>query len=169
MTFPLIFAALAFLHEYHISHTMIDYNPENKSLEVTIKIPVHDLEEAFAQFGATGLNIGDELLEDKMVDTYLAEYLTDNFAISINDEELSCDYLGKELSADMHDLWCFLEVPNVGKVSKMERIQVKNTLLTELFDDQANIVQISISEDKKGDLHLGKDQRSDVLNFEEKR
>ena len=42
----LIFSIFLSLHEFHISHTSMYYNENSDSLEITIKVPIEDLEKS---------------------------------------------------------------------------------------------------------------------------
>ncbi len=54
----LIFSIFLSLHEFHISHTSMYYNESSDSLEITIKVPIEDLEKSLEIKDQKRLGIG---------------------------------------------------------------------------------------------------------------
>ena len=54
----LIFSIFLSLHEFHISHTSMYYNESSDSLEITIKVPIEDLEKSLEIKNQKPLGIG---------------------------------------------------------------------------------------------------------------
>lgn len=136
-------------HDFHVSITQIDYSEKEQSLQITVKIFTDDLELALETLGAPRLHLGTELESDK-TRGYLERYLENRLKIAVNDAEQTFTYLGKEVEYDA--TWCYLEVPNVPLPTS---IKVKNRILLEIFDDQSNLVHLSVA-GKKQSLMLRK-------------
>ena len=75
---------------------------------------------------------------------YLAAYFQENFGVGINGAKSSFTYLGGEVEDDV--IWCYIEVTNVDQ---LESIQLTNKVLTEVYDDQKNLVHFKIGGEKK--------------------
>lgn len=92
-------------------------------------------------------------LEPPGADSLLMEYLLESFYVVVNGERTVLHYLGKEQEANA--IWCYLESE---PVNKPVTLLVYQELLTEIFEDQVNIVQV----------YLGKWNRGLLLNRQER-
>tara|TARA_B100001245_G_C22875145_1_gene420828 strand:- start:1301 stop:1762 length:462 start_codon:yes stop_codon:yes gene_type:complete len=130
------------LHPYHVSVTEIRYDEEVKSLQITERIFLDDLEE-----GLRAANNDEKfvIMEDSLqTHEYLAAYFKENFEVGINGANSTYEYLGGEVEDDV--IWCYIEVTDVAE---LESIQLTNKVLTETFDDQKNLVHFKIGGEKK--------------------
>ncbi|MEM0994130.1 MAG: DUF6702 family protein [Bacteroidota bacterium] len=148
ITFLLLLNSLLFAtdaHDFHLSKSVIEYNAAEESLEVTLHIFLDDLEATLFEGGIQEkLNLCTEKEHEKG-ETYVEYYLRRSFRLMVNGKEVEYNYLGKEISEDFQAAWCYIEVPKVGKI---ENLGVKNTILMELYEDQRNIVQIKVPNEK---------------------
>lgn len=136
-------ANLASKHQYHTSFTRIDYNKEEKLLEVSIKVFVHDLlptlEKKYRQ------NI--DLENTKNIDEILKSYLEERFVFKDENNQIKpFKWIGKELETEVVVL--YVEIPFDGNLEKTE---IKNTLFFEKFARQVNLITIHYFE-KQSDL-----------------
>ncbi|MEM1325053.1 MAG: DUF6702 family protein [Bacteroidota bacterium] len=138
-------SSLLTAHNFHLSKSMVEYNAEEKTLEITLHIFLDDLEATLFEGGIKeNLNLCTEK-EHPKGNEIVAAYLKSRFRVMVNGELRTCKFIGKEISEDFSAAWCYLEVEGV---SSIENIGVQNTVLMELFEDQRNIVQIK-GPDKK--------------------
>ena len=79
--------------------------------------------------------------EDELIKAYLSE----KFKISINKSPIKWDYLGKEFEKDI--VYFYLEINAVA--ATISHIKVTNNVLLEEFDDQQNIIRLSLNDKKK--------------------
>ena len=86
-------------------------------------------------------------------------YLLEDFSIEVNGALLELNYLGKETESDA--IWCYLES---SRVAAPETITIQSILLTELFPDQVNIIQVYHGKWNKG-LLLDLNQDSGTLSI----
>lgn len=128
-------------HEFYISKCLIEYVESQKSIQVTLHVFLDDLERGLANAGYEDLHLTEEN-ELPAADSLLEVYLLQHFAIKANQENVGLSLLGKELSDDYAALWCYLEALPVQPPAS---ISVKNSLLTEIYDDQQNIINIKYS------------------------
>lgn len=82
--------------------------------------------------------------EPPSANEYIESYLKQHFKLSINDKPTEYTYLGKE--AELDATWCFVEITDVRKVKSVKLV---NTFLLDVFDDQTNMVNLFINEEKK--------------------
>jgi hypothetical protein len=92
-------------------------------------------------------------------DSLLWSYILKNFMVSVNGEPVNYIYVGKEVELDV--TWIYIEI---GDISGFGNIEITNKMLTELFRDQVNIVNVNYNGETLG-LLLKKDNPSGVLKF----
>ncbi len=135
----MIFALLTFIqlytHPFHVSVTEVKYKEESKSLQISSRIFLDDLEVALrVTSGYEKLDITSEK-DWAIVDANLKEYVLANLKLHGGKGPLEVSYLGAEIEKDV--MWVYLEIE---KVKKIKSIKVVNRLLTDIYNDQENIV-----------------------------
>ena len=159
ISFILFRFVLAIVHPFHVSVCSIYHSPSEQTLQITQKMFADDLEEALNANAATAtldvLNPSDPAALESIIENYLREHLR----IEVNGKVVEPQFLGYERE-DLA-LWCYLEVNNV---LSLESVRVRNTILTEAFDDQTNIVHVEYQGATKS-MKLAKDFPEDQINF----
>lgn len=127
-------------HKHYISLTQIEYVPAEKSLQITMRFFIDDLEKAVGGRFDKNLALAtpDEM---KNADVYIERYLENKFKIWLNGTELSPKYLGKQYEDDQ--VFFFLEV---DKVDNIEILEVQNSMLMEVYEEQQNYIKLRIGE-----------------------
>jgi len=148
-------------HEFHISKCLIEYNEQEKALQVTLHLFIDDLEDALKAQGADKLFICTEK-ESEKAEEYIYKYLQQKLEISLDEQTVAYTFLGKEMSEDMVAVWCYLELENV---ESFNQLYVKNRILLDTFDDQKNIISIIGPKKKKGYLLFNNAKNEETLNF----
>ena len=133
------------VHDFHLSKTEIYHNQKTQSLEITMHIFIDDLELAISQAQGALLRLTSSE-DDKQTDASIFDYLQSEFAIWINAKKMEFTYLGKEESEDLIAFWIYLEATGV---SDIEEIQIKNSILTEVYNDQKNMVSLETPDYRK--------------------
>jgi len=145
----LLFPLLAYTaHKYYLSLTQIEYNQNEKSLQVIINVFMDDIETALNK----DYNIDLQLTTKKELtnsDEYFKKYLQEKLKFKTEERNLSFNYLGKEYEGDL--VYFYLEIENVSNLTFLE---VSNKILIEHFPEQQNVVKMKI----------GKKRRSKILN-----
>ena len=146
------------LHPLYISVSTLNYNAADQQLEITIKVFVDDFEEGLNSHYAQSFNLG---LENELQgsDSLMAVYVKDKLNIHINNTPLSLDFLGKELDSQV--IWLYLQAPIPGSIQK---IRVNNQLLMDIFDEQTNLINMRIGEEKRSFI-LTLKKKEDVATF----
>lgn len=125
-------------HPFHVSKALVEYNAREKVLQVSMHLFVDDLEEALRQEGAEALYLCTDR-EAPDADQLLEAYLSRRFSCILDGKPRKFAFLGKEPSEDLLGAWCYLEIASVPPPKKLE---IHNSVLTELFEDQKNIVHL---------------------------
>lgn len=125
-------------------------------MEVSMRIFADDLDRALLQRTGIETQLGTEL-EAPSADSLLGIYLVESFSVNVNGDIAEFQYLGKEPEADA--LWCYLESK---PVSRPQTLIIFHELLTEIFPEQVNIVQVYQEKWNKG-LLLNRQESSGEL------
>jgi hypothetical protein len=132
-------------HEFHMSSCEIDFDKEDESIQVSLHIFIDDLELALKKRGIDSLFLCTEK-EDADSEMYIADYIAHTVQITLDGQRIRPTFLGKEVSDDLAAVWCYFESE---LIEQPDQISVSCTLLTEVFDDQRNIVKINYPPDKR--------------------
>jgi hypothetical protein len=156
----LLLLLITILHPLHISVTEIKFDVKDKELEISSRIFIDDLEECIQKElkkpSLDILNPGKETTTDQLVSNYLAS----KFTIKVDGKVLKMKYLGNEIEGDAMIIYWY--APNI---KKLREIEVFNSAITEVYDDQSNLVHITVGE-KTRSLRLMRGSLSNKLVFE---
>lgn len=160
---PGLIQALAFslcLHPMHVSVTEIDFDEKDKELEITSRIFIDDLEKTLQkqlnQPELDLLNPKNGMTLDQMASQYLASHLK----ITLDGKLQTTQYLGHERDGEALIFYVL-----VSKVKKWKTIQVFNDIITATFEDQSNLVHVTVREKVKS-LRLTRDNPTDKITFD---
>ncbi|WP_138992852.1 DUF6702 family protein [Larkinella sp. C7] len=143
MTFCLLaLFCLTGSHPVHTSITQMQYNAAEKTFEVSLRVFTDDLEEALTKEN----NNQRVRLSDKDANGPLVErYVRKHFGLtSASRQRKPYRYLGKEQEVDA--TWIYIEIPYNEPV---QGSLLQQSMLTDLFDDQMNLVNVSYLTEKK--------------------
>ena len=155
--------ALQWFHDFHVSHTTFHYNETTNSIEITSKVSIEDLEKSLESINSTKLNLGNKN-ENKSANFFIKNYFSNHLKITINGDDLSYKWVGKEISNDLHDIYLFFEILNLKSATDIESIKIENSILLERSKKQSNIVLIELG-DKKFNLNFTKDLKQKILRL----
>ncbi len=168
LLFPLALLALGWPsegvgHPFYVSVCTIDFNSENRTLEIEVKIFTDDFERALEETTDRKFFLGTPK-ELEEADELIERYFEDHLKIWLNDSEIQLNYLGKEVEIDA--TWCYIESEEIPSTKKnlQGELTVTNRILLEPFDDQSNIVHIT-AEGKSKSLLLNRIQVTDSVEF----
>ena len=145
-------------HPFYVSIFQIDFNNENKSLEISVKVIADDLLLALEKRGETNIYLGEER-ERPDTDKLIFDYIKDKLKLTINGKKTEFRFIGKEM--DTNVLWSYFEIDNI---TELQKIEVNCDLLTEVFPAQNNIIQVNNGVEIKN-LLLNKMKVQDSLTF----
>ena len=128
------------LHPVHLSVTEVDYSQKDRTLQVTTRIFIDDLElsvrRGVKQPELDLLNPGGTTSTDKLV----ADYLQRHLQIRVDGKAIPLKFLGHE-TEDVAII-CYLESP---VIKKARQVEVINTVIQETHSDQSNIVHLTFN------------------------
>lgn len=146
LVFCFIICSSFVLHKFYVSVTQIDYVPNKKRIEITSRIFIDDLEKALTKKYQKKLNItsSNELPE---AEEWIKTYIKEKIKVSINKKPQVIEYLAKEVEGDVLIIYTKIAISK-----KINTFEIYNSLLTETFQDQQNIVHTNINSNKKSFL-----------------
>lgn len=150
------------LHPFHVSVTEVKFKEEKKTIQISVRIFLDDLEVTLQEY--TGNKKLDILKKEnwETINENLGKYLLENLKIYNEKGQLNAKYLGAEKEDEV--MWAYVEIE---KVKKLKTITVWNSLLTETFDDQENIMHFRAYEKVKSERFFkGAEQK--VFTWESK-
>ena len=156
-----VFILLAFkpaVHEFYLSVTEIEYKQEKQSLQIITRVFIDDWENVLRSRIDDNIRLSHEK-EEGSVRKAIERYLGQKLKLEIGGRELELKYLGKEYEADQ--LVLYIEVENVPD---FKEIKVQNAILTDLFDDQKNVVHVKRLNKTKS-LLLTRSSPADKIRF----
>ena len=127
-------------HKHYISLTQIEYSESDKALQITMRFFIDDLEKAAGSRFDKDLALATQE-ELKNSDVYIERYLESKFKLWVNKTEKSSKYLGKKYENDQ--VFFFLEIEDVQDI---QMIEVQNSILMEVYEEQQNYVKLRIGE-----------------------
>jgi hypothetical protein len=139
---PFSLCSVAPAHDYHVSVTQMQYNSGSKTFELSIRVFTDDLERAL---GIANGNKRIIIKNGDANDALVSAYIIKNLSLSDTQKKISeARYVGKEQEQDA--TWIYLEIPFQLPI-KGHKLQ--NSILTEIFDDQVNMTNITTPAGKK--------------------
>ncbi|MGE0587048.1 MAG: DUF6702 family protein [Cyclobacteriaceae bacterium] len=156
----LLYAFIFWLHPLHVSVTEIEYNEKMNALQIISRIFIDDLEtciRATIQKPELDLmNPKDGLTTKGLVN----DYLKDHLKIRLDGKVQPISLLGFE--EENFALICYIEIEDVRD---FKTIEVTNTVITETYDDQSNLVHVTYKGPIKS-TRLMRDKPTDRFTFD---
>ena len=145
-------------HEFYLSVTDVNYIQEEKSLQIISRVFIDDFEDVINKRYQKDFKLIPSK-EVKEIDTYIETYLKDKFILSTEKGQLKFNYLGRKYEDDM--IYLFLEVE---RLDGFEFLTVENSILTDLFEEQKNMIHFKSDTFKKSFI-LEKGQLERKINY----
>lgn len=130
-------------HKYYVSLCEIEYVKEEKSIQILLHIFIDDLEATLNKEQNKTLYLASTK-EVKNVKEIYKSYLQKQVTIKINNTLEPYNYIGHEYDNDIAIF--YLEIPYNKPINLFE---IKNTCLFSTFNNQQNIIKLSIYEKQK--------------------
>ena len=124
--------SVVFSHQFFLTTTEVRLSDNLKSLEITIQTFTHDVEALLKNADFNLANLGSAR-ENKDIDDYLIDYLSDNFTI----QDHYWKYLGKKIDGDF--TLFFLEIDRFNSSSN---VAIFNTIFMDMYQKQQNIINV---------------------------
>ncbi|BBM83236.1 DUF6702 family protein [Candidatus Uabimicrobium amorphum] len=155
-----------FAHRYHFTISEVEWNSQNKCLEVGLRVDSFELESVLSKIYGKKI----DLEKTKDVDKILHLYLQKRFLVKTPQRKpCSIVWIGKEISRGQ--LWLYFEVP---VKEPLEGLIISNSVLFEAATFEANsshtpvnIMNIRYKQHKLS-LYFTKDKAQRILSFAKK-
>lgn len=156
LLFAVLFLCSFTVHKFYVSVTQIDYVPSKKRVEITSRIFIDDLEKALTKKYNKKVNLTStkELPE---AEELIKSYLKEKIKVSINKKPQNIEFLAREVEGDVLILYTKIVISK-----KINTFEIYNSLLTEVYTDQQNIVHTNINSNKKSILLTNTELRSKI-------
>ena len=133
-------------HKFYVSVTQIDYVPNKKRVEITSRIFIDDLEKALEKkFKKKFYITSTKEIENSEI--LIQEYLKEKIKISINKKAQNIEYLAREVEGDV-----LIFYTKIAISKKINTFEIYNSLLTDIYKEQQNIVHLNINGNKNSFL-----------------
>jgi hypothetical protein len=142
--FRILFLIWFSFHPVHVTLTSIDYIPETNSFKGFIRLYLDDFLLDCKKQGYTIQQVSF-IKKDPVAMKELEKYLNDKLIISVNNKAIRGSVNDIEFEDNEVDINITFKD---GK--DPETITVKNTIMTELYADQANMLIIKVSDFEEG-------------------
>ena len=133
----------AVAHEFYVSISKVKWDADAKKLVVSVRIFSDNLQEGIENMGGPKLNLWT-YQEHGDSDKWVAGYINSRLDFTVNGREVALVFQEKADALDATA--CLFHIEDVQQVRSIE---VRNEILTELIDDQTNIVRFDIKGNKK--------------------
>ncbi len=145
-------------HDFHLCKSEIQYDREDRAVEIILHIFTDDLETAVLATHDEELKLfTDQPHPD--ADDILVDYLSSNFSIQEEGHLKPWTYLGIETSEDLAATLIYLEISDTDQP---ESLRITNKILMDIFEDQKNLMVLRI----KGENAQYKMMKQQEINYE---
>ena len=135
-------------HDIHVSICEIEMSGEQ--MEVTLKTFLDDLQIA------VGLVPGEELPSDyTSADELIETYISESIQIAADDDQLDLEI--KDIASSPEAVWITITARHPIPVKELF---ITNTFLTEVYNDQTNLINIKYGNQKDSFILNGKKQQA---------
>ncbi|MFT4832976.1 MAG: hypothetical protein ACI815_002639 [Psychroserpens sp.] len=152
--------AFATVHKFYLSVTNVQYSEKDEALQITSRVFVDDFEDVLEERYGVHTNLSTPL-ESEMADSYIEKYLRSKLLIRVDGKLVAYKFLGKKYDNDV--MVCYLEVPKI-KLSKIRTIEIQNEVLTDMYEEQQNVLHFKMNGKKKSFV-LMKDSNKGMLKL----
>jgi hypothetical protein len=129
------------LHDFHASVTQMQYNPQEKTFEISIRIFTDDLEKTLAKETGNRMDLSVKAKNDPVLEKYVRAHFT---YLNSQRQPKSFNYVGHDVEDDAN--WIYLEMPYD---EPFQGGVMRQNVLMEMFDDQVNMVNLQYQGQKK--------------------
>lgn len=144
-------------HRFYVGMFQLKFVPQKKELQITTRVFIDDLNEALQKEFKTKTAIGENN-ESKQDLAFMLHYFKKKFKLNLNGKNYDYLFLSKEINDN--SLICYFKIKEIKQI---KTLQIENSILTEIFSDQQNIIQFE-NNGKKSSLLLSGDTLKGMLN-----
>ncbi len=131
------------LHPFFVSVTEFSHNQKENSIEISCKMFTDDFENTLKAQYKAAIDLKNPK-DARQLETFTYDYLQKHLQLRINSREVKAEFIGYEVENEA--VWCYMQVSQVPVLNKLE---VTNSLLYELFNAQVNIMHAGAGSTRK--------------------
>lgn len=125
-------------HPFYISVTEINHNAADKSLEISCKVFVDDLEEVLKRNYHTPVDLSNGQQQERS-GGYVDKYIRQHLQLRVNGKPVALKFIGFEKESEA--VFCYFEGQAVPAVKQLE---VENAILQDFTSEQVNIMHVTV-------------------------
>lgn len=130
-------------HPIHVATVEINHNAAEKTIEISCHIFTDDFETVLSrQFGVRA-NLSADKPGPRM-DSLVSRYIRQRLQLTLDDKPLALQFIGAE--KEDQATYTYLQVDGVAAVHKLD---VTNTILHDLYDDQIEIIHVIVNGNRR--------------------
>ncbi len=133
------------MHPIHVSTTNIEYNKQDSKLEIICTIFTDDFEAALVKDYHKKTDLSKADMHAAM-DVLVKDYIISHLQIKTSAAAMQLNYVGFEINKEATDVYF-----ESDKIPAFKKIDVNDSLLHDLFDDQINIIHITVNGVRKSE------------------
>jgi len=130
-------------HPLYISVTEINHNAKDKTLEISCKIFTNDFETALSKTAQGKVDLSNPATKTAM-DKLVSEYILKHLQLKVDGKPVTLVFAGSEKETDA--TWSYFQA---NGIATLKRIDITNSLLYDAFEQEINIVHVSVGGDRK--------------------
>lgn len=142
-------------HKFYVSVTNVGYSEKDDALQITSRVFIDDLDELLKERYGIDAQLSTDA-ESEFSDEYLEKYLRAKFSVEINEKTATYKLIGRKYDNDVCIF--YLEIEAV-ELETVKSIQIENQLLTDMFDEQQNVLHFKINGKKKSFVLIKSDTK----------
>ncbi len=123
-------------HPLHVSTTEVNFNPKEKSLEISCRIFTDDFENILAKKFKTKTDLSKPSMQ-KAMDELIKKYIAAHLSFNVDGKIKKANYIGFEIDHEATNVYI-----EIADINSFINLNVSNTILYDLFDDQMNILHV---------------------------
>ncbi len=131
------------LHPFHVATTEINHNAAGKTLEITCRLFIDDFESCLSKQYHIKADLSAASVKTGM-DSVVKKYLVAHLQIRADGKMVTAQYLGFEKEDEAVDVYF-----EADKISTLKKIEMNNSILHDLYDDQVNIIHVVVNGNRK--------------------
>ena len=132
-------------HKFYVSTTEIEFKSDSKTLQITSQLFIDDIE-LLLRNEFEDIRLAPDS-NTELIDSLLSQYFRKTLQFYAHGEPLVFSFLGKEYKNDIVQSYLELKLDKI-----LDQIELRNTLLLSLFQEQQNIVHFKTQNKRKSFL-----------------
>lgn len=141
----LSFCLMSFMHPVHVSVMNFEYHSNEQVANISLKVFPHDFELAFIHNYNLQLNLGTDSIHPEW-EKYLNLYFSKMFSLKVNNKS-AIPLVFKSYEVKDDGILLYFNAPIKGKINSL---QIDNGILLDVFENQTNLLILSINGKEKG-------------------